>query len=800
MTAPTRALWCCAIVALFAAAQTEATRAESVPIHLTRAMAPGSALELRHWPSNGWVVQQDDQSASIRFPDLQRRIEPAKDLLQALPAGITGLSTETRDGDAILVLTLGCACPLSVRAAGSDKVVIDVIRTAAGSAAPPGGTPAPVTSPLPVRKGSAAASVASGEVGVEQARAHLLEQLRRAADAGIVDLHAGGETPDAPEAPVAVAETGPAAEGTPGPEQTKASSVTAKGARPALASQQDDPEEMLPPIAQAPQDGAHGTAEPACYSREDLKLPDPLGSGGLARQIGKFRRGLIGEFDTADPEAALALAKLYLGSGLGVEASYLIDEFAANHRLGAIHRAMAQLVEGDTLPPGSPVHKADCVGDQALWRALAHALEGADNEAVQAESAAGRALERLPISLRHRVAAPIGLSAARSGAWTAARRIEALSNRSAPAPGGHPGSILLLSAALADWHGDENEAETLRQEARHSPSPGGWWALLDIAETALGDDGLPAAEATALSSDLAALARNQKGSQLGAEAFALEVQLLKRTDSLDAAVALLSHGVSARLFPAERYPELLSQLAGEAPSGSPGRDLALSYLEDPEKFAPALQHGSFRRALVASMIEVGLAALTPPILRDSDRMDDPLMLELAEAFLRASAPREALEIAAALPASASRAHVMGAALLGSGQPDKAVPYLTSAADDETIDADLRATRLEAQIRAAMRGGHRDAAMRLAAKALELRPDPENAERLALMALRGDAEEMPDPAATVLRQQAPDRLARLQLLFTRGTLSEAASDAPSVADYLGELDAEISLLEGLLGDG
>ncbi len=87
-------------------------------------------------------------------------------------------------------------------------------------------------------------------------------------------------------------------------------------------------------------------------------------------QIGMLRQKVYGEFDRTDPEAAKALARLYLHFGFGAEAM----EIAMLHGDGSppwmAIDAIGHIMDHDTPPPSPPPGIEGCEGDLALWRAL----------------------------------------------------------------------------------------------------------------------------------------------------------------------------------------------------------------------------------------------------------------------------------------------------------------------------------------------------------------------------------------------------------------------------------------------
>ncbi|MFT3690622.1 hypothetical protein [Paenirhodobacter sp.] len=114
--------------------------------------------------------------------------------------------------------------------------------------------------------------------------------------------------------------------------------------------------------------------------RTDAPVPD---------QIAAARAALVGEFDRPDPDAAVALARLYLALGFGAEARDVLRGFDLPPRTAAAYAYIAGLLE-ETGPTGeSPITAmTGCNGKVALWALLGAtplpAMDQIDLQAVQA--------------------------------------------------------------------------------------------------------------------------------------------------------------------------------------------------------------------------------------------------------------------------------------------------------------------------------------------------------------------------------------------------------------------------------
>ncbi len=530
-------------------------------------------------------------------------------------------------------------------------------------------------------------------------------------------------------------------------------------------------------------------------------MPDILDDGELTAELSARRLELMGEFDKANPDAALSLAKLYLSVGMAPEARAVLADFAGSSPPVQLYDEIARLMDGHALEQGATLWKPDCLGEQALWRSFAAARAGSHKEALQAEAASGRALERLPLYPRQVVAATIGLSAVAEGDWDTARRLEAMGKRAASSDGGgSTGPMLILSSKLADWHGEPLRAEALLKRATAPELLTADAALIMLAERALSSEHRIGENTDALRERLGALALRERANGLGAKAFELEARLFARMARRDETIELLSHAVEAGLYPGEAHVALLSELATEPGMQELSRPLGLIYLEDPKRYEPALAQVGFRRALIHSLAELGVPVLASPVVQPGDLKDPFTATALAESYLRTDQPREAIELAQSLPDGPDKDRILGEALLASGQVQQAQTHLPQADALRSEDGGSNVAALREHITGALNSGDVEAALAASELLLLASPSAANAEQVALLALEAGQREVPQAAAGALEMLAPERLAAIETLFTSVPQGTDANDPKAVAAYLERLEAEMSMIEGMLGDG
>lgn len=782
-------------------------------IKLTQSRSAQSQLRIDHWAANGWIVEQSDRRIEIRFPGLTRPIDTSAQLFGTLASRIAGISSTVRGTDTVLTLTLRCGCSIAVTGQAGSAVVIDVIdpEPSAGVIASSGA--APRTAPLPVRKYAKAADADADNapLDVDAARQRLMEQLLKAAEAGLVELRPdpdapatlrpqGGETiteamtegePDKPPQPSA------------GTEETDAPGTPEIGDRKPPAA----PAELVsdPPVDEGAKKKARNAAvdvvqfTPRCFADEAFSLPDPLTDASFSKQLSALQSDLVGEFDVVNTEKAIELVRFYIATAMTEEARLVMETFVPDHPLRPLYTEIADLLDNKPLATTASLRLPDCGGDQRLWRAMTAALDGDGKAAARDEAAADRALERLPVGLRDVVGSRIGLAAADAGAWDAARRMQAMTARSQSSDYGKSALELLLSARIAEWHGDFEDARSLLKAARAQTGYASDEAVLKLAEADLSEAAL-GLNTQSLRTDLGAIARFNRGTPQGHRAFELEVQFLDLAEGRDAAIDLLSHGVETGLYPGDAFAGLVSRLVEGTLYNELSRPLALIYLDDPDRYEAALNQTGFRRALIRSLVETGLASAAYGMMRDNDVNDTDLVDLLADALLASRALIEADGLLALMPESPARNQFAARVLLANGQPDQALDRLETAAKDWNASEDTQVDILDIEIAAALAEDDFDKALYAINVRLELRPDATIAEKAGLIALETGAPEIPSKARSVLEKQAPERLADLDLLFSSAAQSEDIADAATANSLIETLESELSLIEDILDDG
>lgn len=710
------------------------------------------------------------------------------------------------------------------------------------------GARAPGRAPLPVPK-LVQGAIPDGETAdVEvsdtstldagEVRKRLMQQLLRAADAGIVDL----KPEDAEDAPVQPSEpairvppekpavvdgrgmdVATAASGEP-TENAPANVAEHRGA--AMAGERPDASADDPGMvshfnfpeydagiaaSENPEqtDGPDRALDEAsvlpparCFSREELTLPDLMPGDELARSIGDSRKALVGEFDSTDPGSGLELAKKYLSVGMVEEARSVVSEYSPGSALSYFLLDVADALSGDLAEIEGSLAKDECIGLQALWRAYAQSRAGQPEAALTSEISSGAALEELPLLPRQIVAAELGLTAADRGEWETVRRLEAMARRSASGFGQTLGDTHLLSYRLATWQDDTASAERHLAEALGSDPDTAVQALLIQARQALRSDNVLDQSHAGLRLDLGELARSELGSEIGRQAFELEARLFNRQASTEETIAFLSDAVDLGLLGPEDHPAFLADLISTPAYDETARPLALIYLDDPSRFEGALDQPSLRRSLIRSLAGEGLPGIAQDLLRAGDLNDTALAVELAGGFLETGDARAAIATISRTPDGIAPRLVLSKAFIELEDFDKALRTLEEAqalgAVSNAETSEIAALRLRAEL-----GNEKfDTAFDAAIDALDASPEADLATQTALIALEAGAEDLPDAVRLALKDEPAGRIEMLERLFALRS-GDATAELKSPDDLnaiLQRIEDSESAIREILEDG
>lgn len=367
----------------------------------------------------------------------------------------------------------------------------------------------------PVRD-AAGASGTMAALATEAARAALVRQFARAVAQGLI----GADLP----AP-------PADEGVAAPHAAARDRMQ--------RSDPADPMRNLRIEAETAVDRARrGTLRPGlmpdggdCLPGSLLALPAWGDGSPAAAQIARRRAALLGEFDAAEAQAVGDLARLYLHLGFGAEARALLAALPVGLPEAPVLSDLARLIDEAVPIPGSQFAGMEgCDGAAALWAVLAAPVLTAGDPIDRA--AVLRHFSDLPLWLRRHLGPPLARRFLALDDGETARRLR---NSISRAAGDHGPGLDLMDAGLAMAEGQPEEADATLAPvvAGHSPEAGEALAMLVEARI---QSGLPIDAATADS--VVVMARERRGTPLGARLARLEALSLAATGRFDAAFAV----------------------------------------------------------------------------------------------------------------------------------------------------------------------------------------------------------------------------------------------------------------------
>lgn len=406
-----------------------------------------------------WVLTPEENAARIEFPGLDPEFDTSR-VFDRIPRTRLARLAPLEKG---LRLILGCDCEVSAFLHARTMLVVDIGAPSDGprqvadnrEVDAPAAEPAPLRlADVPENPGSIAAGLMQGHLPATRAPDHpgpgpakldtgmrhdlaetrqqLFVQFDRARTQGLL-------TPRmAAPAAAAAADPGPEGAETDGvqPEGAKTRGADAATGAPAarpghisLHAQTSVDRDFLKALSESGTAlGAHPGAH-ACPSPERVDVASWGDDAPFVHALGRLRSGLAGEFDRADRDAILRLARFYLHFGFGAEARQVLDMspgVADEH--GLLHD-MADIVDRGHARDGSQLHGyLECDAPAALWAVLSHRDLPADRPIRTDEIV--RAFNTLPQHLRRHLGPFLLERFAESGHKGAAEKILRILDRS----------------------------------------------------------------------------------------------------------------------------------------------------------------------------------------------------------------------------------------------------------------------------------------------------------------------------------------------------------------------------------
>jgi hypothetical protein len=269
-----------------------------------------------------------------------------------------------------------------------------------------------------------------------------------------------------------------------------------------------------------------------CTADQDLDVPSWGNDQSVSIQLSDARAHLVGEFDKPDDAAVSIAAKLFIYLGFGVEARQLLAEMPVENTDAALWRSMAALVDGQPDPTGPFANMQTCDTAAALWASIAMPQF---SEAEKPRSdAVLRAFSALPAHLRQNLGPDLAAKFLAIADLATARSINSAVQRSIVEPGPE---IALMKASIDFAAGDAGSASAQMAAVLTEAGPATAETLI-----AMVDAQIAAGEAIdpETPTALAALLREQAGSDLEPTLRRAQILALASSGDFDQAFALLS--------------------------------------------------------------------------------------------------------------------------------------------------------------------------------------------------------------------------------------------------------------------
>ena len=438
-----------------------------------------------------WELRTFGREATLMFPTVDITFLTDR-VFDRLPrTRILNLSTEVTAGETFLTLRLACDCDVSANIEGTN-LILDVndqkspepvfeteTETDAESETANDETIAPPAA-RPQTDTPTTASVTPSNLAER-----LISQLNKAAEQGIIELNEEPEQKkDNPSLETANTEIMEPAELNPEPPMNQLQPIeenldgleaVAERMRQELedAPQLSDlgdsvritiPEEFLLPESNKPNrkkpvEVVEAEPDPLEHCVEDafLDVAYWADTRPYSVQAAELKSRVFGEFDEADDEAVLELARFFIFFGLGTEATSLLKDLQLDEYQSEILLELANTVEGNQPISGGVLEKAaGCEGLVTLWRTAA--LDMSEAQPIADTDSLIDFFSQLPIEVRRMIGPRLVQSFITRGQRTAANRIFAIVER---APGYHGSEHELKRAVLRYLDGDAEAAEQI---------------------------------------------------------------------------------------------------------------------------------------------------------------------------------------------------------------------------------------------------------------------------------------------------------------------------------------------------
>lgn len=392
------------------------------------------------------------------------------------------------------------------------------------------------------------------------ARDHLMRQLSRAAEQGLIQFVSDDAAAKAPEAkniePQRAAAKPPETKSKPPePEQTETDLAVNEAPIPA----------ELPAVAAPPPsaveiplrartaidrdfraDRSETRAEVAfCIDQERLDVSTWLEPGAFIQTTSDLRSNLLDEYDQPRPEVATKLVRHLVVNGFGAEANQMLSLYGDVIEDAEVLSDVARLVDLKApRPDGLIARTAPCHPEAALWRKIAGLPDGepssfSDDEERKADIYRQMldTFARLPAVTRRILGARLMDNLIAKGEFELAKQLDLILMRS---PTDYGEGLTLSRARLLGETGRLEEAEDLYMQLSQSNRPEAHTALILLLESRINRN---AGGSQQLSDALGDAAFSARGSELELPLKVAEIRSRTMTDGASDALRTLQTAI-----------------------------------------------------------------------------------------------------------------------------------------------------------------------------------------------------------------------------------------------------------------
>lgn len=442
----------------------------------------------------------------------------------------------------------------------------------------------------------------AGSDEAEKARKSLLQQLKAAAQDGLIELQADVTIEDSE---IAMEEQ---KDDLASQEEIEAAIANAD----ALGSIRIRPVDEVPDIKEDVEQAMMEKRK--CISGSRLDPENWADERDFNAQLATLRETLLGEFDQPGPRALENLIKFYLHFGFGVEANQLLKTYPTAFPERQMLEQISLIVNGESSNDQDFFGTPNCDGRAGLWRAL-----NGSNDAILGEDAEKTILSaygELPILMRDQLAKRFIGGLIDNDRIELAEKLLDINERS---PNIKESEIKLLKAKLMIKDDRKEDAEDILKSLVAQNAPNYQEALIALGQRFIERGGnLPAGFAQ----DLENASLENRDTTLGRELFKTMILAnLSGGDRLGAFAALDRDGEEI-LGETGELPDLVSDalealLDGDATPA----DVARISVTHGNLINKNMVHPVLKSKLAARLVDDGLSNLALDVLADIPRSD-----------------------------------------------------------------------------------------------------------------------------------------------------------------------------------